>query len=898
MLETNLIFEGFHDREWAKGIIERLAEFQIPNFWQRVLPSLAQTPNPDRALANLERWLFSTGNPYVRATMLAEDPGFRHRFLMVLGSGQGLADSLIQNPEMSTSLADSAEIVSPPDSESLIKRGKALLENAFSFSHRLDRIRLLKQETLLKIAAADLTAEWEQETVWEALSELADAILNLTFRVVSREVGDEFPVAVVAMGKHGSCELNYSSDIDLIFLVRDDYPNLDAASKFCEKFTKALVGKMGRGSLYRVDLRLRPFGKSGPISHTLTAALNYYRNYAEPWEIQALVRARPCVGDRELGDNFIQEITDIVYSGARSEVFLDNLLSTKKRYEHEIQTRGEWETNIKLGRGGIRDVEFITQVLQLLAGSQFRELQGASTLDALSTLEANEILSEREANTLKNGYCILRQVEHRIQLLYDLQAHTLPKEESERKALCKMMHCPEWTFLEKELMRIRTQIRDILERRIVGLSKPCEEVVEIITNLGYTYGSSHYQIAKKLIESSENTSSFTHNFTNDSATLERFRLIVENTPVVVPHIAFHKTLWDVAFSEEVEMSLEDESDASTAIYERLKDSNENWESSLAWLLRRELVLSAIKDGYHKDTKRTFKRLTRIAEAALLASLDCIGGKNIDIVALGRLGSEELLFGSDWDVILLVKNQDEQTRAEKVGEEWIRCARRINGASNWFPLDTRLRPEGKSGLVVRSLQGLLAYGEKARESWERMAFTRARSLRGWQETREALKEFAYGSPWSEEDEKNLIKIRQRVHNERVQPKYRNRNLKLGVGFLLDIEWICGLLKLRSGGEAANSPSILKTLKELKDNWKINLHEEESLSEAMLFFSRLRNILFLLDMDSDVILPENLDKLSRIAAFLEYETPNDVLKNVEVMRNAVRSAYQSLIGEYSF
>ncbi|HWP31528.1 MAG TPA: hypothetical protein VNK96_07390 [Fimbriimonadales bacterium] len=896
MLETNPLLDCFHDKEWATGVIERLGGFQVPNFWQRVLSSLAQTPNPDRALANLERWLFSAGNSYVRASLLVEDPGFRHRFLMILGSGQGLADSLIQNPEMSTSLADYAEISSPPNSKSLIKRGIALLENTSSFSHRLDRIRFLKQETLLKIAAADLTAEWEQETVWEALSELADAILHLVFRAVSQELGSEFPVAVIAMGKHGSRELNYSSDIDLIFLVQDDYPNLEAASKFCEKLTRALVGKMGRGSLYRVDLRLRPFGKSGPISHTLTAALNYYRNYAEPWEIQALVRARPCAGDKKLGENFVREIADVVYSGARSEFFLDSLLSAKKRYEQEIQTRGEWETNIKLGRGGIRDVEFITQVLQLLAGSQFRELQGAPTLDALSTLEANEILSEREANILENGYRILRQLEHRIQLLYDLQEHTLPKEELERKALCKMMHSPEWTFLEKELMRIRTQIREILERRIAGLAKPSEEVVEIITNLGYAYGSSLYRTAKKLIESSEDASSFTHDFLNDTSTLDRFRLIVENAPIVVPHIAFHKSLWDVAFSEEVEISPEDESDVSTSIYERLKDAHENWESALAWLLRRELVISAIKDGYHKDTKRTFKRLTRIAEAALLASLDRIGGKNIDIVALGRLGSEELLFGSDWDVILLVKNTDEQTRAEKVGEEWIRCARRMSTASSWFPLDSRLRPEGRSGLVVRSLQSLLTYGETAGESWERMAYTRARSLRGWRETQEALREFTYGPPWREEDEKNVMKIRQRIHNERVQPKYRNRNLKLSEGFLLDIEWICGLLKLRSRGEAASSPSILKTLKELKDNWKINLHEEEKLSEAMLFFSRLRNALFLLDMDSDVILPENLDKLNRIAAFLGYETPNDVLKKVEEMRNAVRSAYESLIGEH--
>jgi len=895
LLETNLLLDAFHDKQWAIRVIERLDGLHVPNFWARVLPSLSQTPNPDRALANLERWLHAGGNPNVRASLLADDPGFRHRFLMILGSGQGLADSLIQNPEMGTSLAESAEISSFQDAESLIKRGDALLQNAKSFSHQLDRLRFLKQETILKIAAMDLTAEWEQEIVWRALSELADAILELAYRVVSHEMGNEFSVAIIAMGKHGTRELNYSSDIDLIFLVRDDVQDLDAASKFCERLTRALSGKMGRGSLYRVDLRLRPFGKSGPISHTLTAALNYYRNYAEPWEIQALVRARPCAGEKELGETFIREIADIVYSGARSELFLDSLLSAKKRYEREIQARAEWETNVKLGRGGIRDVEFITQVLQLLAGNQIRALRGASTLDALSTLEAYEILSEKEANALQNGYRILRQLEHRIQLLYDLQAHTLPRDEFERKALCRMMHSPEWAILERELLRIKTQIREILERRIVGLSRPSEEVVEMITALGYDPGSSLYRTAKKLIESSEDALSFTHEFMNDTATLERFRLIVENAPVVVSHIAFHKSLWDVAFSEEVEMLPEDESDVSAIIYERLAKANENWESTLAWLLRRELVLSAIKEGYHKDTKRTFKRLTRIAEATLLASLDRCGGKNIDIVALGRLGSEELLFGSDWDLMLVVKNQDDQMRAEKVAEEWLRCARRISTASAWFPFDSRLRPEGRSGLVVRSLQSLLAYGETARESWERMAFTRARSLRGWPETQEALREFTYGALWSEEDEKNLSRIRQRILNERIQPKYRNRNLKLGEGFLLDIEWICGLLKLRSGGEASSSPSILKALQELKEHWKINLHEEEILSEAMLFFSRLRNILFLLDMDSDVILPENLDKLDRIVAFLEYDTPNDLLKKVEEMRSAVRSVYTSLIGE---
>ncbi|MBA3725867.1 MAG: hypothetical protein H0W86_05305 [Armatimonadetes bacterium] len=749
--------------------------------------------------------------------------------------------------------------------------------------------------TLLRIVWNDLNSSWEPERVWASLSILADEIIELAGRVVWSEMGGEGnpPVAVIALGKHGSNELNYSSDIDLMFIAADSEADLAQPSKFCERLTRALEGRMGRGALYRVDLRLRPLGRAGPVLLRKAATLNYYQSYCEPWEILAMIRARSAAGDTHVGSQFIADVSEYIYRGARSEIFLESIVDAKKRYEDEVRKRGETDSNMKLGPGGIRDIEFIVQALQLVVGHEAPELQGASTASALEFLAAGGHLGARHAELLMASYRLFRQIEHRIQLRYDLQSHNLPADANEREVLARLVGSSNWQYLHGEIRRRRAQVRELLESRIPLLRADRSSPVGVAEALGWPPETAQVKAAEYLIGFSDAPDSLLNQIREDRSTAERVKLIASFAQRVIPEISFHRELWDVAFSEEIEFMPGDETDPASLIRERIRDAGDSWEAALSAFLRREFMAACIKDALHRDVERTFGYLTKVAEASLLGALDCLGGEDIDIVALGRLGSSELLLPSDWDVTLLVKEPARQAVAERIGQDWLRTARRISMASGYFPLDVRLRPEGSAGLVVRSIPGFNNYAESSMETWERFAFTWARSLRGWPETAAATVDAVSASEWGWEQESEMLQMRSRIHNERARSWELRRDIKLGEGFLLDLEWLCSILRLRHPEAQIRLSTTASMLRQLGRLSLLSQCEADELADAALLFARLRNIMYLLEFDSDSVLPENPEKLDRMAASLKLDGANDVLDAVYDKRDKVMSVYGDLV-----
>jgi glutamate-ammonia-ligase adenylyltransferase len=281
---------------------------------------------------------------------------------------------------------------------------------------------------------------------------------------------------------------------------------------------------------------------------------------------------------------------------------------------------------------------------------------------------------------------------------------------------------------------------------------------------------------------------------------------------------------------------------------------------------------------------------------LLSLLDRCGGSDVDIIALGSYGAEELLLCSDWDVMLLAHGDDVQTAAERAGEEWMRVLRRI-GVGSPLPVDVRLRPEGRSGLIVRSLSGLAEYANSAMEPWERLAYTRARSLRKLPESTDGLMQATYLRPWSTSDEAEAAHMRKRVHTERMQPSEAGRDLKLGPGSLFDIEWLTAVLKLRSKTSARRCSGTVASLKRLADENAITILERDTLTSAHELFSLLRNAMYLLELDSDSILPENPDKLARIAEWVKAGSANELLRIVDECHKEVQAVFESILGEES-
>lgn len=838
----------------------------------------AASADAERAATNLVRWIDSTPGAEARADLLHSDPGFAHRLVTLFGASQVIADVLHQNPEMALILADQGELNEPLTADTLGEEAERLLSPAKTYQHRLDRLRYLKQRALVRIVWQDLSAEWQPPRVWLALSDLADVTIRCALRLAAEHLGaNASDMAVLAMGKLGSRELNYSSDIDLTLLAHESVASTESLERVGEALAAALMGKMGRGFLYRVDYRLRPFGGAGPIIQRLPAAVAYYQRYAEPWEMQALVRCRPCAGSLDLGERFLEAVRPEVYRPTRSELFLDSLLQMKLRYEEETRRKGEEEQNLKHGPGGIRDIEFLVQVMQLMEGYRKPELHGAATLDAVELLADAGLLTRAEADVISSGYLLLRQAEHRIQLRFNVQSHDLPKKPEERAAFARLLGVRTWDEAERILRRRRRQVRAVVEHHI-PLSRTPATASALAEEFGYRADSEAASSLRKLISFHENGEEVVRAVRADAAATERLRLIVERAPRLLPDIAFHTELWDVAFSEEVEMTDEEFQHLREAMTERLGDETTGWERAFALWLRHLLTSVALRHAKHRDSRRTATALTEVAEGALILALDEAGAGDVDVLAFGRLGSRELLLPSDWDVSFVALDGEQLAAAEHAVEECLRLFRRLNAYGVRIPLDTRLRPEGSAGSLVRSLAAFQRYAETSMETWERLALTRARSLRGVPEVGAVARGAADCGNLSPEDRRELLDMKERVQRERVPEESSARDIKLGRGGSIEVEWIASILELQGGW--VESTEISKKLYLLSKHDVLSEPDSETLVAAYWLFADLRNAMHLLDLPNTTRLPEPGSRGERLLAEFLDTTPERLAARVRI------------------
>jgi glutamate-ammonia-ligase adenylyltransferase len=349
--------------------LERLAHTTGAELPDTFTGFFAGNPDPDLALRNLERWLATTASPWMHFQQIAGVPELGRLLVLILGASQPLADSLIQNPELSSIVLEPGELRRTPSRPIIVGEGTSLLASSTSFTHSLDRLRFLRQRWNLPIVINDLAGTWPQEVVWRALSDLADSLIELAAKVTwedqgkQRELPPTSPVLIVGFGKLGGHELNYSSDVDLVYVCEDGQSEkLERdCGRYCEALGRSLSNRMGRGSLYRVDLRLRPYGGAGPIVRSMRSVEAYYNLYAEPWEIQALLRSRPIQGPPELWERWEALRTRTCFRPKLSEVSVEEMLAMRARIEE-----GASEDDLKRGAGGFRVVDFLTQVLQIV----------------------------------------------------------------------------------------------------------------------------------------------------------------------------------------------------------------------------------------------------------------------------------------------------------------------------------------------------------------------------------------------------------------------------------------------------------------------------------------------------------------------------------------------------
>ena len=422
-----LIPLGFENWQAAYERLRRLAELtgapvETANLLPYLLVMLGDAPTPERVLISLERFFQGAQNPESLLRDLATNLRGLEILIKLFAGSQFLTEILLRNPEYLDSLIDPQSLAQAKTVAQINAELRAF-EDAQGDILTLDHLRQFQRRELLRIGACDLLDLLDMLTVTVQLSNLADCLVQSCLTLANSEANistEDF--VVLAMGKLGGRELNYSSDIDLLFLARD---HTVSYQRLGERLIEALSKVTGEGFLYRVDMRLRPWGRSGPLVTSTRGYLAYLDKHARLWEKQAMLKARPIAGSASLGRAFLERAEDRLFE-IRLEDVRDAVRGMKTRTEAALQAQGgEWG-EVKLGRGSIRDVEFTTQFLQLMHGAEDPSIRTPNTLEALGHLRDQGYLQAGSFRILTEGYVFLRTVEHYLQMMHYQQTHMLP----------------------------------------------------------------------------------------------------------------------------------------------------------------------------------------------------------------------------------------------------------------------------------------------------------------------------------------------------------------------------------------------------------------------------------------------------------------------------------------
>ena len=450
---------GFQDCARAHRNLQNLAgesplREAFAEITELVLRTFADSADPDAALNNFDRFAGEIPNRTWLCGLLRDAPFLVRILATCFGSSTYLSDILARNPEHFNELID-AGVMNTPKNRDIMYAELSRSVNLFrSVEQRLSVIRQYKRKESLRIGARDLLDDASLETTTLELTHLAEATLQICYEIGVKELTPRFGAplaedtktasafAIIGMGKFGGYELNFSSDIDVMFVYSDEgqtekgTENREYFGKLCEFIIKAMSEVTASGYVFRVDVRLRPDSSVGTIARSMEGYETYYEGWGEIWERQALIKARPVAGDMELGRQFMQTIQPFVYQryldGLSISEIRTDIWHTKARIERRIITENEDpQTHVKLGYGGIRDIEFVIQYLQLLHGGQTAALRNRNSLETLKLLREHKLLSHEDWQTLSEAYRFLRTVEHRIQIEADQQRYSLPSKQAD-----------------------------------------------------------------------------------------------------------------------------------------------------------------------------------------------------------------------------------------------------------------------------------------------------------------------------------------------------------------------------------------------------------------------------------------------------------------------------------
>lgn len=841
--------------------------------------ALALAPDPELARVALSR----VGEER-RARAILEREEVLVAAVRVLGLSTAAADLLVGHPEELEALAD----LHPRSREELAEE---LAEDARRLG-LADGLRRFRRRAMLRVAARDLGGAPFEEVVAE-VSAIAEACIALACRAVAPD-----GMAVVALGKLGGAELNYASDVDLLFVhAGGGAERQEEAERRAAELIRLLAEPTAEGIALRVDPTLRPGGRGGALSRSLEAMRAYYAEQAAVWERQALIRARPVAGDPELGAAFLEAVVPVVYPEHLPPAAIEEVRRTKVRLEEYVRARGREGSEVKRGRGGIRDVEFAVQLLQIVHGRRDERLREPNTLRALAALAAHGYVAEEDAAALADAYRFLRTLEHRLQMVRDLRVHELPEAREARTRIARAMGLPDADALAAEHERVTSVVRSLHERlfyrplleAFAGPRPPRPGVdraatIELLEGLGFANPEGSYEVLRRLVDPSSRLGAvLAHVFPvmapalalgaqPDAALVRLERVIV--AALGEPRVA-EALARDPSVARRLAHLVEASSFATDLLVAApariLALAGEGPEPDLPGRLVGVLARIAARELAPREAGRA---LTAVADRVVAEAVEAAApGLPFAAIGLGKLGAEELNVASDLDLVFVYEGEGPEA-FRRASEAAARVLAGIREAG-WEP-DADLRPEGRSGPLARSLAAYLEYWERYAATWEFQALLRARFVAG----DEALgrrfvslaRDVAYPEYLPRERALEIVRMRERIERERVRPpEAAVFHFKLGHGSLADVQFAVELSLLRHGG-AHPEVRTHRTLEAIEALAAAGLMEEavaHALGEAFVFCSDVKNAL---EMDRRVhaeALPASPEEQVALARRLGYE-----------------------------
>jgi glutamate-ammonia-ligase adenylyltransferase len=789
----------------------------------------------------------------------------------------------------------------------------------------------------LRVAARDLLGLDPLPATVAAISALArDVVATACALVVPRD-----PFAVIGMGKFGGDELNYASDIDVLFVGDGDPMGLRRAAIRVLELVRPC---------FRVDANLRPQGRDGPLVRTLDSYRAYWDRWAEPWEFQALLKAHHVAGDDALGTAFDDAASTTLWSRVFSADDLRSLRNLKARTEAALARQGLSEREVKRGRGGIRDIEFSVQLLQLVHGRLDPALRARSTLAALAEMANSGYVSTDDAEQLTNAYTFLRAVEHRLQLYDGTQVYAVAAADPERRRLARTLGFRDGAKIDLEqfdvtLARFQNAVRSIHERLYFrplleafadsdsdSLARP-GAIEARLTAFGFSEGLRTRAAVREL----------TRGLTRRSRLMQQMLPLLlgwlsESPDPDLGLLSLRNLLDDPAREEQLTRVFRDSPEAARRLcllvgtsrlvadilqrnidlVVRLPDSErlrtkegpalvESARSTVSWrdradrqaaLLRwkeRNLLGVIARDILgESDVQQVEADVTAIADTAVTVALESMAPRvPFAVIALGRYGGAELSYASDLDVVFVYDGSTagHQAEADRVASNLRRFLQGTTPATRLWEVDTDLRPEGKDGLLARSLDGYVAYWEKWAAVWERQAMLRSRLAAGdaavGARFMELVDDFVGSKPISTDDVREIRRIKARVETERIpardDPQF---HLKLGRGSLADIEWTVQLLQLQ---HRVRSASTMNAIAALVRAAVLSSDDATILADAYRFCEGTRNRLFLVRSEAGDALPQETETLTWLARSLD-TTPTELRQTYRRVTRRARAVVE--------